>query len=112
MIDKVVHTIQSDGDFKGAVITILGVIVALAPYIALGFGCPVPKDVVWFVKLTGFLLMISGLGISFGHLLRAFSLGRQLRQYLQDLSAMENSQQNGNAAQPSSEPDPAKPRQS
>ena len=67
-MDKVVNVIRSDGDFKGGVITMAGTCVTLAPYIALGFNCPVPYDVVWAIKMAGFLMLAAGVAISYTYM--------------------------------------------
>ena len=72
-MDKLVNAISADGDFNGGVITIVGSCVTLAPYIAIGMGAPVPDDVVWFMKMAGFLMLASGTSISIGYMFAVFS---------------------------------------
>jgi len=66
-MDKLATIIRSDGDFKGGIITVVGTCVTLSPYIALGMGCPVPDDVVWTIRFAGYIMLFSGVAISFGY---------------------------------------------
>lgn len=68
-MDKLVTAIRSDGDFKGGIITVAGTCVTLSPYVALSFNVPVPDDVVWAIKMAGFMMLVSGTGLSMGYAL-------------------------------------------
>ena len=72
-MDKLVKALRADGDFKAGILTIAGACVTLSPYVALGMGFPVPDDVVWMLKMSGFFMLASGVGISIGYTLAVFS---------------------------------------